>query len=91
MKFELVEPVDWEDPPQADAHGGPEPPHAVGPIRAAAEHARDRLREQADVLQATLGRMWEAITSARAEETATPPADSVTPANFRPGAFSRGT
>ncbi|WP_306366543.1 hypothetical protein [Nocardiopsis sp. CC223A] len=86
MKFELVEPADWEDP-QA-AHDEPEPLPAVGPIRAAAGHARERFREQADALQATLGRMWEVITSAQAAQPVALPADAVTPANFRPGAFS---
>jgi hypothetical protein len=87
VKFELVEPVDWEDPPQA-AHEDPEPIPAVGPIRAAAGNARERFRAQADALQATLGLMWEVITSAQAREPVVLPAGSVTPANFRPGAFS---
>ncbi|MFY7064845.1 hypothetical protein ACOQFV_03190 [Nocardiopsis changdeensis] len=87
MKFELVEPADWEDPPQA-AHDEPEPVPAAGPIRVAAGHARERFRAQADALQATLGRMWEVITSAQARQPVVLPADAVTPANFRPGAFS---
>lgn len=90
MKFELVEPTDWVDPPQA-AHDEPEPLPAPGPIRAAAGHARDRFRAQADALQATLGRMWEVIASAQAKEPVVVPADAVVPANFRPGAFSSRT
>ncbi|MDT0326822.1 hypothetical protein [Nocardiopsis lambiniae] len=89
MKFELVEPLDWEDPPQTARSEAPEPPQAVvGPVRAAADRARERLRLEREALQSALGRMWETITSVQAEESVILPADSVTPANFRPGAFS---
>ncbi|WP_150237219.1 hypothetical protein [Nocardiopsis quinghaiensis] len=87
MKFELVEPPDWEDPPQA-AHDEQEPPHAAGPVRAAAGHARDRFRVEAGALQAVLGRMWQVISSAQDRESALPATWAVAPGNFRPGAFS---
>ena len=87
MKFDLIEPADWEETPQA-ARGESAPPLPSGPVGAAAEQVRARLREQTGALQATLDRMWEAISSARDGETAVEPADAVVPEGFRPGAFS---
>ncbi len=88
MKFDLVEPLDWEDPPQTVQDGDEQPLPAAGPVRAAADHARDRFRTEAGNLQATLGRMWHVITSVQAGEPVAPTAGAAAPANFRPGAFS---
>ncbi|MFV2197115.1 hypothetical protein [Nocardiopsis sp. LOL_012] len=86
MKFDLVDPVDGQDPPE-EPEGGPvaeEAPLRLGRASASMHH---RLRADLAALHSSLNRLGQAVATARNEEregrTAAAP-----PRNFRAGAFS---